>query len=218
MMIVEHVAGTQILLRGQVTDALTGAGIAARLTLTFDQGAGPRPLPFGLRHQTGGYFAVAARMTEIVARMRLGQAVTLGLTAEAEGYQTASLSRALTAAEFARKDSVLQVGGQAVPTQSVAAAPIVMALTLKPNPVMLAGIVLSANQLTDPVPGAKVKITGPGGSETTSGPDGRFRFDAPPLALSLSLTATLGPRTASALHLTEFTTPVNFITLSLPPP
>lgn len=216
MTVVEHVAGTQIVLRGQVSDSLTGLGIAASLALDFDQGAGFRPLPFPLRRQSGGLFAVAARLGEISGRMQLGKAVTLRLTATAPGYQTATLTQALTAAQFARKPDTIMVGGVAVPVQTVAAAPIILKLVLKPRPVMLAGMVVSDHQLSAPVPGAEVQITGPGGTLVTTDITGRFRFDAPPLALSLPLKVTLGTRTAQAVHLTDFATPVNFVTLNLP--
>lgn len=54
MSVIEIIPGTQILLRGQVTDALTTAGISAILNAEFDQGSGFRPIPFALRHQAGG--------------------------------------------------------------------------------------------------------------------------------------------------------------------
>lgn len=104
----------------------------------------------------------------------------------------------------------------AVPVESVAAAPIILKLALKPKPVMLAGLVVSDNQLAAPVPGAEGQITGPGGTLVTTDNTGRFRFDAPPLALSLPLKVTLGARTVQAVHLTDFATPVNFVTLNLP--
>ena len=110
MTVVEHIAGPQILLRGQVSDSLTGLGIAASLVLDFAQGAGFKPLPFPLRHQSGGLFAVAARLSDIAGRMQSGKAVTLRLTASAPGYQSATPTQALTAAQFARKAGSIMVG------------------------------------------------------------------------------------------------------------
>lgn len=218
MTVIEIIPGTQILLRGQITDALTKAGLTAALTCEFDQGAGFRPLPFALRLQAGGRYAVAARIAEIAARMQIGAAVSLRLSAVAPGYQTASITRALTAAQFARTAAVINVKGVAVPTEQIAAAPVVIDLKLKPKPVMLAGLVLSDNDPATPVIGAQVQITGPGGSTVTTDPTGRFRFDAPPLLLTLPLRLSLGARTAIASHITDFATPVNFITLNLPTP
>ena len=83
---------------------------------------------------------------------------------------------------------------------------------------MLAGLVLSDNDPDVPVVGARVRITGPGGSAATTNAAGRFRFDAPPLLLSLPLRVTKGPRVAVAAHVTDFDSPVNFIMLNLPTP
>lgn len=218
MSVVEIIPGTQILLRGQVTNSLTGIGITAALTIDFDQGAGFRPVPLSVRQQAGGWFAVAARIEEIAARMRIGAATSLRLTAAAPGYQTATVTRALTAAQFARVTTIITVKGVAVPTERIAAAPVVIDLRLNPRPVMLAGLVLSDNDPDMPVVGAQVQITGPGGFSITTDAVGRFRFDAPPLLLSLPLQVTKGARVANAAHVTDFGSPINFITLNLPTP
>jgi hypothetical protein len=218
MSVIEIIPSTQILLRGQITDALTGVGITAALTMEFDQGAGFQPLPFALRQQAGGWFAVAARMGEIAARLRIGAAVTLRLSAVAAGYQTATVVRVLSAAEFARVARMITVKGVPVPTEQIAVAPVVINLNLSPKPVMLAGLVLSDNDPDTPVAGAQVQITGPGGASVTTDAAGRFRIDAPPLLLSLPLRVSKGARVALDTHVVSFDTPVNFITLNLPTP
>lgn len=216
MSVVERILGTQILVWGHIRNALSNAGIDARLTLEFDQGAGFSPLPFPLRKQQGGFFAVAARLAEVSARMQIGKAVNFRLTATAIGYQSGSVSKSLTAANFARKADIIMVGGVAVPSDSIAAAPVTLEVLLKPMPVMLAGQVLSDSDFSAPVAGAKVQITGVGGSEVIADTDGRFCFDTPPLTLSVPLRVTLGPRIAEAVHVFDYTTPINFKMLNLP--
>lgn len=218
MSVIEIIPGTRILLRGQVRNSLTGAGLAAELSLEHDQGAGFRPLPFPIRQQPGGWFAISARLSDIAARLRIGQPLTLRLTANAPGHRPGVLTRVLTAAQFARVTGSITVKGVAVPVDRIAAAPVILDLVLPPRAVMLAGIVLADNDPATPVSGARVRITGPGGMAVTTNAAGRFRFDAPPLALTLPLRVTKGARVTVSSHITDFATPVNFITLNLSTP
>ena len=216
MSVVERTLGPQVLLRGQVRDALTNAGLDATLVLEFDQGAGFAPLPFVPRKQQAGLFAVAARLTEFSARMQIGKAVAFRLTATANGYQAQAVSKSLTAAKFARKAAIVMVGGVAVPSETIAAAPVILEVLLKPLPIMLAGQVLSDSDFAAPVAGASVEIKGPGGALRVTDANGRFRFDAPPLTISVPMRVTLGPRVAEAVHVFDYATPINFKMLNLP--
>lgn len=157
-------------------------------------------------------------MEEVAARMRVGAATTLRVTATAAGFQTAVVTRALTATEFARQATMITVKGVAVPSARIAAAPVVIDLAMNPRPVMLAGLVLADHDPAAPVAGAQVQITGPGGSTVSTDVTGRFRFDAPPLLLVLPLRVSKGLRGALVTHVTQFDTPVNFITINLPTP
>ena len=212
----EVIAGPLVLLRGRVADGLTGEGLAqAGLWAEVRQGGDWFALPFGLRGQGGGWFAASARLTDIAARLRLGVATEFRLRAASAGHVTAEATVALTAAQFSRVTATQTIRGVAVAVSRLAGAPVILDIALQPRPVMLAGLVIDNHDTASPMAGVSIAIAG-SAATATSDARGRFRIDAPPLARSWDVTATLGSRTAQAPHVTDFALPVNFITLSLP--
>jgi hypothetical protein len=216
MSVAEIVPGTQILLRGRLSNLLTDAGIAdAVLQIDTRQGGDWTRVPFSLRQQNGGWFAIAARMTEISARLQLGVATSFRVIATHPDFVTGEATLDLTPAQFSQATGSVDIGGTTVPTAAIAGAPFVLDLQLEPRPVMLAGLVTRDNDAAQPVAGADVTIAGTGGSTVSTDADGRFRFAAVPLALALDVSTTDGTRTSAQIHVVDFARPVNAITLSL---
>ncbi len=223
----EVIAGPLVLLRGRVSDALTGEGLAgeglageglaqAGLRADVRQGGDWFALPFALRGLGGGWYAASARLTEIAALLRFGVATEFRLRAAAAGHVTAEATVALTAAQFSRVTATQTIEGVAVTVSRLAGAPVILNLALLPRPVMLAGLVIDNHDPASPVSGATISIAGSAATATTDA-RGRFRIDVPPLARTWTVRATLGARSVEVLHVTDFALPVNFASISLPP-
>lgn len=208
------IASGGLIVRGRVSDALTNEGIPyARLTLEMRQAGVWSNIPFAIRQKAGGWFGVGASMPEIVARLRLGVRTQLRLSAAAQGYDDTSVELDVSKANFSRGMQQATVNGADFEHETIKGAPFDLSLAMLRKPVILAGMVLRDFDPTTPAVGVRVTLVG--GATVRTDAAGRFQFDTPPVAQTLTVSARDGPARASILHVVDFDQSVNTTLLSL---
>jgi hypothetical protein len=221
---IDTVVTHQALIVGQVTDGLTGARTIHPfdVELRYQTGVSepPRRFPLTPRVDSGGLFVFPGLSMMAFPRLGPGETLDLRLTISAPRYQTQEIDFTLTDADLALTGEVLSVGALTA-TASVLDAPLrEEVVALLPEPVHLAGRVVSADDPEQPVPNAQVRITAPEArGPVATNVDGYFTLQNLPVAQEVTVRVTAPPdfkRLVTTVRL-DYRQPVNRVTFALEP-
>lgn len=212
----EVLSGAQVLVRVQVTDAVSGLPLpAAEISTAIQSGAADyRPCPFALRNMRDGWFVMGVSHLALTAAVQIGVTTRFRFTVSLSGYAPKDVELVIDPASFAEVEEDVAVAGVTVKRPRIADAPFEQRISLDPLPVRLAGQLVQDNDLSDPVSGATVTVDGDAPGAQVTDAFGRFLFDALPLAQSVEVVATKGADSVTASHVIDFRTPTNQLTLS----
>ncbi|NBD30765.1 MAG: hypothetical protein GVY31_12095 [Alphaproteobacteria bacterium] len=212
----EVFSGAQVLVRVQVTDAVSGRPLpdAQVVPSIKTAGAAYRPSPFGLRNRRDGWFVMGPSHLALTAGTRIGVTTRFRFDTSLPGFAPAQAEVLISPASFAEVEEEVVVAGVATRRRRIADAPFELRIALDPLPVRLAGQLVQDNDLSDPVSGATVTVDGNAARAVTTDADGRFLIGALPLAQSVEVTANKGADSVTVTHVIDFKTPTNQLTLS----
>lgn len=200
----------QILVSGQITDAITLGRPRARPTVELSG-----PLGLLVRLAEDGTFAISAQPDILMPAA--GDRITLAVTAD--GYQAAYVQIVLSAADLLRSMLPVMLGGQASELPNYRNLPVTRSIALLPRPVALKGRVAGADDPVAPLVGATVRVTAP----MASGPVqtdtfGFFSLPALPVASEITLRITAADHSpADVPYRPDFNQPINHGAFALSP-
>jgi hypothetical protein len=182
----------QVFLTGRVTDALLARPTRSRPAIELVYRAVPeRPYALGFRQTPDGQYAFFGEPVTAFPDLTPPDLLELRLRVSADGYAPQQLDLTLTAANLALANVTRQVGGAPVEVPNRINLPITRDFALAPNPVHLAGRVVSREEPDTPVAGAQVRIVAPAprGPATTNAA-GYFSLQTLPVALEVTAEVT----------------------------
>lgn len=177
----------QALIVGRVRDGLTEQPTLQPPTVAlFYQAPAGQPLPrFPLQPRllADGSFVFAGDPTRAFPPLSGGQTVDLRLVAEAAGYQAASEDFSFSAADVTPQPQPRTIDGQVVMVPLLAAPLFAHDFDLLPLPMGLSGRVVDADDPSQFVAGAEVRITAPAArGPVVSNANGFFNLPDLPVA------------------------------------
>jgi len=183
----------QVLISGQITDAITGSKPRNLPQITVQRAADNVLLPFvATRVMAGGQYVLHGDPTFALAPP---QDIGIRIIVAAQGYTQAEQVVVLSAADLARVDQALDVGGDVVTASVINGVPLVQDFALAPNPVILKGRVSRAEDPAIPISGANVQITAPAAlGPVQTDADGFYTLGPAPVAASITLSITAAGR------------------------
>ncbi len=179
----------QVLISGQMTDAITGAKPRNLPQITVQRAADNAPVPHvTTRVMAGGQYLLHGDPAFALAPP---QDIEIRIIVTAQGYTQAEQVVALSAADLARADQALNVDGDVVTASVINGVPVVQDFALAPNPVMLKGRVSRAENPRMPIVGADVQITAPAAlGPVQTDADGFYTLGPAPVAATITLSIT----------------------------
>lgn len=205
----------QVLASGRVADAVTGRGLDGfDITLRFTHGGGSGELPGALALKPDGWFAVQLRPAAQMPDLATVGPVTLTVRVTVPGRPPVEARQVVDGSELALVERSVRVSDTETVVEYVAGAPFTFSITLPPQPVALAGMVVRDH---DPdVPVAGVELRADDGPPVVTDARGRFFLPALPVAESVTLALIEGEDQSVITYRPDFSRPVNTVTLSRP--
>jgi hypothetical protein len=221
---IDNVVTQQALIVGRVSDGLTGRQTVypIEVELRYRTGAGqpPRRLPLTPRIDPSGLFVFTGLPATAFPRVLPGETLELRLAVSAPRYQPQEIDLTLTDADLGLTDYTLSAGALTA-TASVLSAPVVEQIfELLPEPVGLAGRVVSADDPEHPIPGAEIRVTAPDArGPVTADADGFFTLHDLPIAEEITVRVSASPDFVNRVITVrlDYRQPVNGVTLPLEP-
>ncbi len=183
----------QVLISGQITDAITGSKPRSLPQIIVQRASDNRPVP----HVTSQVMAGGQYLLHGDPALALipSQDVDIRIIVMAKGYTQAEQVVSLTAADLARVEQHFSVGGDALATSVINGVPINQDFALAPNPVTLKGRVSRAEDPSVPIVGADVEITAPAAlGPVQTDADGFYTLGPAPVATTVTLSITAAGR------------------------
>ena len=183
----------QVLISGQITDAITGAKPRNLPQITVQRAADNAPVPHvTTRVMAGGQYLLHGDPAFALAPP---QDIGIRIIVTAQGYTQAEQVVALTAADLARVDQALNVDGDVVTASVINGVPVVQNFALAPTPVTLKGRVSRAEDPTTPIVDADVQITAPAAlGPVQTDADGFYTLGPAPVDATITLSITAAGR------------------------
>ncbi len=216
---VSAVLSQQALFVGQITDAVTGGAPRATPAVALTYQTPPdRPYPLAARIEPGGRFAFAGDPLTALPRLTAGT-LDLRLTVTAARYQPASVDFSLTPADLALVEETRDYSGHTVTVRLLNAPLLDQAVALDPEPLILAGRLVDADDGATPLDGASVSVIAPEArGPVVTDANGYFTLEDMPLAPEITVRAQrAGFQTLDQVVRLDYDRPLNERQFALAP-
>lgn len=223
-----HVAENSIALRqnlatGRVSERVTDLPLEVLAGKLWAEPDGGLRIPIAAQFQqrAGGYFSFSLSPDRDMPDLSGAPQVKLRAEFTVRGHPMLVRERSEAGAQLSIDASTRLVAGRQVDVSIVRGAPFDLSVSVDPQPVGLAGIVIDHDDPEKSLGGVTVTaraVTGPPGPalSTVAGTDGRFFFAALPLVLVVELEVSKDGITVRRKVPVDYGRPVNTATLSWP--
>lgn len=207
-------APRQLLLRGRVSEAITGRGLApSEIRVEAEQGAVRAALPVTITHKPGGWYGAHLVPRGVWPVFAPAPDVTLWVTFTLPGRAPSLLSQTVSASALDLTSVALSLAGQPVHADRISGAPFDFSLSLDPLPVALAGTVIRDHDPSDPIAG--VTLTAAPAAPVLSDAQGQFFIPALPVLEQVQIGLSTGGPVTNVTLTPDYARRVNMATLSL---
>lgn len=205
------VTGRQNLIWGRLSEAISKRTFDAfDVKISYEKNGTTASIPTQLTRKSGGYFALSVASLSGVPDF-VGVTGNVKLIAEfsVSGQAPFQIDKTINISDLRPVSSNIVLDGKTFLCRKVPGAPFDFSHTIVPSPVGISGTVISSTDFETRIDNATIAIAGV--PDVTTDGSGNFSVPALPVAETISLTISKGPKTKTFSYRPDYSVPINLI-------